>query len=537
LTHSKNSILLKVNKNNQIKVFETFLDLSFPWLMFALGIWFFCLRILGFDFAFIPGDMVDSRFINYVLEHVHRWVSGSNPHFWDAGFMFPFQKSLALSDNMLGAVTFYSIWRWLGFEMETSFQLWWLTVCILNYWTCFIVLRKLKLTPGSASLAAWIFAFGLFNLGQLNHMQMMLRFAVPVIFYSAYKLVNTGHWRYYLIYLTSTLFQLSAVLYTGIYAAYFSILFIIIYAWHSKQFNFTKFLVNQQQRFKFVLSSIAAIIGFILLMQPYQQMASVVGLRLFKEVLPYLPQLRTWLFPHEASLLWQFMINFTRPESQAFWLLYAFPGIIILLTMIGIFISIILFLTKRIKLVPLTSSFLLVAFIFFILHLRVFDNYTLYAFIFKLPGINSIRIPLRFMHVELFLLVFIFGLFINNLKFHYYLILGAVLMFDNGFKPGQLPRVKKSDWIARREFIRHKLEPLQPQKSKPLVLIDTVQIAALTHLDAMVYTQQKGLKSVNGYSGYCHDKFGGFFNKAGLNELEVWLNYSKIDKDELWIVE
>jgi len=51
---------------------KTILSKAFPYFLYGFGMYYFCIRILGFDLTYIPGDLGDSRLINY---------------FWNMGFV------------------------------------------------------------------------------------------------------------------------------------------------------------------------------------------------------------------------------------------------------------------------------------------------------------------------------------------------------------------------------------------------------------------------------------------------------------------
>jgi len=186
-----------------------------PLWAFIIGIWYFCIRILGYDLEYIPGDLGDSRFINFLLENGHQWINSGFNSFWEGGFMYPFENSIALSDTMLGTLPVYTIWRWFEFSPETSYQLWWISICILNYWCAYYVFKKWSGHPYIALILAWIFAFSIFNIGQLVFMQMIVRFMVPIAFYAAYQIVRTPSLKFLAIYCLSIVFQFYCVPYTG----------------------------------------------------------------------------------------------------------------------------------------------------------------------------------------------------------------------------------------------------------------------------------------------------------------------------------
>jgi hypothetical protein len=237
---------MKAHINNSFG-FNLIFKRSFPFLLFFIGVYYFCFRILGFNLEYIPGDLGDSRFINFLLEHGHQYLIGNENSFWSAEFMYPFKNSIALSDNMLGTLPFYSIWRMLGFEMESSYQLWWLSMSFLNFWICYWVVFKWGQNSYLAAILAWIFAFSIFNIGQLNYMQMIARFMVPVAFYAAFKMISNPSKKYLSLYLFSILLQTYCVMYTGIYTIYFSLLFIVLYCLLSKQFKSLLFYLKKDQ--------------------------------------------------------------------------------------------------------------------------------------------------------------------------------------------------------------------------------------------------------------------------------------------------
>lgn len=97
---------------------------------------------LFFNADQIPGDLGDSRFNMFVLEHGYRWLIGLDASFWSAPFFYPAPNVIALSDNHLGGVPIYSAFRLLRCRRETAFQLWLVSIFSLNYFVTWIVLRS-----------------------------------------------------------------------------------------------------------------------------------------------------------------------------------------------------------------------------------------------------------------------------------------------------------------------------------------------------------------------------------------------------------
>ena len=148
--------------------------------LFIAGLWSVPLALFGPDRTLIPGDMGDARFNNWILEHFHQYVTGKVGSFWDAPFMYPWKNAIALSDNLLGSAPIYSALRYLGQTREGAFQGWIVAMFALNYGCCFVAMRKWAGNSALAACASYIFAFGIYNIGQLNYLQVPSLWAVTL---------------------------------------------------------------------------------------------------------------------------------------------------------------------------------------------------------------------------------------------------------------------------------------------------------------------------------------------------------------------
>lgn len=513
------------------------LERSAAWLLFLLGIWYFCLRILGYGLEYIPGDLGDSRFINYLLEHGYAWMTGNTDSFWTAHFMHPFPNSIALSDPMIGTQLFYMPWRAAGFGTETSYQLWWLCICALNFWVSYWVFGKLFRNKLLAALLAWVFAFTIFNLGQLSYMQMMVRFPVALAMYAAIRFTAQFSLKYLAVYCLCIVYQFYCVPYTGFYLLYFSLLFIFVYLFFAKQLKSTfRAYFNRQVVLKTL--GIFAVSGVLLvvLLWPYAEMSRTVGLRLYKEVLPNVPSAHSYLLAHEASLPWHFSFAHARTAHAEPWLHYVFPGMLLLLTLVASVGVLIYKMVKKQAVPVLLKALIVVSAIICLLHLRVGDHVSLYALIFKLPGINSIRVPNRFMHVELFFLLVILGFFVRKLNYKWLLLLVPVVLADNSFDATRVGRTSKQQLAQRRQQLREQIVQHQNYAQKTLAVVDTTTPAYQTHIDAMLVAQELGMKTINGYSSYCPDAFGEYFKNSSAKGLQQWMQNQQLRPEDILII-
>ncbi len=505
--------------------------------LFLFGITYFCIRILGFNLEFIPGDKGDSRFINYLLEHGYSWLIGKTESFWSAPFMFPFKNTIALSDAMIGTQPFYFLWRYMGFCPETAYQLWWICICTLNFWLSYWAFNKYFKNQILAGVLAWVFAFSIFNLGQLNYMQMIIRFPIPIAMYAAYRIADKVSLKYLFIYSLFLVYQFYCVPYTGFYLFYFSFAFICIYLVLSKSTIITiKNYFNREIWFKTtaIVSGFAILLALLLL--PYANMSKTVGLRLYKEVLPYVPQIKWYFLPHESSLPWNFLFETIKSEGEKWWMMYLFPGMILIGTLIFSIIYFIYNFLRKKEITIVLKSLIILSLIICVLHIRIGDNITLYALIFKLPGINSMRVPSRFMHLELFILLLILGHFISKFNFKAILITFVLLLIDNSFDSKNVVRERKETLIQRKEELISEIKKLENFDYKRIALVDTINPAFVSHIDMMLAAQSLKLKTINGYSSYCPDAYGDFFIHCSASGLNKWLKNQNIKSSDVLII-
>jgi hypothetical protein len=507
-----------------------------PLLAFLLGTWYFCIRILGYHLEFIPGDLGDARFINYLLEHSHQWICGDVKSFWNAGFMYPFENSIAISDSMLGTAPVYSLWRIFGFSPETSYQLWWISICALNYWCSYIIFKKWFGRKDLAVVLAWIFAFTVFNLGQINYMQMIIRFMVPVVFYAAYKLIETPSVKYVAIYSLGIVFQFYCAMYTGFYLLYFSLLFIILYLVLGNKWKNLLYYFRKQNILFFLLALAAAFSAFLPLMFPYLEMSKLLGLKTYEEVIMHVPLWESYLFIHESYITWNFMYTVFLPNTEFWWLHHLFTGIIPFLTMILSPLYFFYCWLKKKNINRVLAALIITSTIIVIFHFRTENNASLYWMIFKLPGMGSMRVLIRFMHVEIFIILLIAGYMFMKLQPKYVLVLFMIIFIDNLFRPELLARQQKADLIQRKENLITEIKKHDYSEYRAIVLIDTVQPPYISHIDMMLASQQLKMPTVNGYSSNCKPEFGYFFLEDSESGLEHWLNYSNVSKEEILII-
>lgn len=171
----------------------------------------------------IPGDIGDNRFNNVMLEHGYRWMTGEAASFWHPPFMYPTRWVMGFSDTHLGTLPIYAAFRTIGVGPERAFQLWFLLLGSLNFWSAWWAARKLGLGPAGAAVAAYLFAFGIPVVGFMNHAQLTPRMFVPPAIVWWWSFLTRLGWRN----LALTAAAVACQLYCTVYIGFFAVMLIV----------------------------------------------------------------------------------------------------------------------------------------------------------------------------------------------------------------------------------------------------------------------------------------------------------------------
>jgi hypothetical protein len=131
----------------------------------------------------MQSDWGDTRVNNYILEHGYRWLLGMPGHerFWSPPVFFPAPNTAAYSDVLLGVAPFYWLWRLLGFPPDTSFQLWLLTIGTLNFASAFLLFsRGFRCRPLASAVGAMLLSFAAVRTAQVMHAQLIAHFYIAL---------------------------------------------------------------------------------------------------------------------------------------------------------------------------------------------------------------------------------------------------------------------------------------------------------------------------------------------------------------------
>ena len=491
------------------------IDQAPVWLLLILGMWLVVLRPLGAHLALVPGDLGDARFNNYILEHFFHWVTGATRDYWDAPFFFPFQQTIAFSDNLLGSAPFYALFRWVGRDMASAFQAWYFLGYLLNFIAAGYVLWRLKLKSLAIGAGAFFFTFGLPVLAQENHAQLIFRFCIPLAcfllwqFYQAPRLQT-------LIYLSAFIvWQFYLTIYMGIFLSLLLVvLFVLLPFFAPEQTFFQRIAVwprclieswskaHLSERIFAVVAAAVLGFGFMLLILPYYRASRIYGFsRSLVEVSAMLPRIQSYLLA-DNSQLWSSLAKFL-PNFPLRWEHQLFPGLAdVTLVLVGIAWR---FHTpsRTIAWLHFTAVLTLIA-----LTLQV-HGFSLYRLVWMLPGMSSIRAITRIMLVVMWPLSIFIAWVVDGFILRFsqqrrwmqtavYLIVGLLVVESVFYSHATFPKAvaqSRLDELAKQIPAKVPVNPV-------LYVAENLQDPSYaTEIDAMLLSQELGWSTLNGYSG------------------------------------
>lgn len=504
-----------------------------------IGLFHFPLSLLGAQLSYIPGDLGDARFINFVLEHGYQYFIGNEPSFYNAPFFYPANNTLALSDNMLGTLPIYILFRTLDYSRETAYQLWWVSIFILNYFVAFFCFKNVSKNNYVAILGAYLFTFSMIMFGQVNYTQLNIRFMLPVIILLAFKFITELNIKYFYYLVTAIAFQLVLGVYYGFLSVYLLFIIYITYIAFYKNIGAIKILFNSPKQTLKTIGFIFTVFIFLLLyMQNYIAVSGQIGLHRFADVLHLVPTFTSYILANDGSI-WAFTNNLGKNLLPNNWWLNQF--------FIGLFPAYFLVLNfvYNYKNKHSTFNFLLIAIMVAILGSTLYANkYSVLAVFYVLPGFGSLSVLVRVITVIFTLIVFVNIQFLTTIFNKYkkwnlmlFVSLFVFVAIDNWVDTSKIPRIKKETILNRYKNIESQIN--KDNTKKMIVIVsETPDLKNFKfHIDAFLYAQQNGLKSINGYSSNAPKNFGNFWKKHNRKTLNDWCITTNIDTNEIIIID
>lgn len=510
-----------------------------------LGLYFITLNLTGKDFSYFPGDLGDGRFNTYLLEHAHKFFTGQVSSFWDAPFMYPETKVITYSDNLLGSAPFYSIFRLIGFDRETSFQWWFIVMTILSYTACYFFLVRYFKNNYAAVLGAMVFTFSMALQSQMTHAQTFPRFAIPLAFWMAILFIEKLKPIYFFAAIFFVIYELYCGIYLGIMlSATIGILFLV-----SLKIKWEIFVEMAKKKKWISLIAGSLIVNIIMvlpLMIPYFQRASQIGLNSYKFVVANLPSIKSHFFSQRGTFFWDFLKE-TGINYRSWWNHQIFAGGLATISFIifVIFIIIKLYNINLLKKIDINSSIKIIFYtiiINFILFLK-FGKFSFYMLIFYMPGFGSMRALQRIINIELLFFAIATTFILNKIlkknklySLFLFLLLTGIFVVDNYFKPGTSYQTSKAVAQERVNQLIDKMKDIPEGSLVSYEPLEKERGSYVYNIDAMLASQTLNLKTVNGYSATSPKGYGPFWREIDEKTRKKWFKYVGFSPDTVYVI-
>jgi hypothetical protein len=466
--------------------------------------------------------------------------------FWSAGFMYPEDQVISLSDNLLGSAPFYALFRWVGFNSYTAFQCWIVTLAVLNFTSAYLLITYVTKQHLWAGVGAFIFAFSIGLSAQMNHAQTFPRFAIPLCFLFLLLWKDRKHWFWFFL----ALFSFTYTFYCGIYLGFFTlfpfaIVFIAVVVVNRsilmEQFR------NWRAWITYPLSILFNLTLLYKLFKPYINRASGdQPLHTYEQIKHSIPSLESYFSAPLGTLIHSPFGNLIGKEYPAFWDHWLFSGWFATVGLLTLFVA--LFAKPFIKQTRVfnqnTWILLLTGGLTFLFFIKI-NEHSLYYFLHFLPGFGAMRSMTRIINLELLffglgLSIALSHLFRRQKRSFLMLLLFLPLLFvDNFVRSDAFFVTSKQEMETRQQQLEQKMQGIpkgQVVSYEPN--LDSIDVPpSYLQLDAMLAAQALGLKSVNGYSARAATQFDRYWNAPNAENRKFWFSrFRTITGEDVYVV-
>lgn len=299
---------------------------------------------------------------------------------------FPFQNSLAFSDNLFGNQVIFLSYYVFTDNPLLAFNLWILTTYFLNYYLMFYYLKNSRFIDTTSNklvpiIGASIFTFSIPSFDLLGgHLQLISLYFIPISLLLLEKLMISGKIKYFILFGLAISFQFYLGIQTGFILLVLLMLLVPVYY---------IYLVNNKKMFfsKIWISALTFIVPTVILLMPYLQVSNLTGHRTYAEVRNFIPSIS----------------NFFSTGIGEKAIFVGFPVFLLFIS------TIYLMQTKKSKILLLV---VVLSFLFFLKEPHIFKLFFTY-----IPGFDSIRTPGRFIFVSIAAITIFISVVLSNIEF------------------------------------------------------------------------------------------------------------------------
>jgi hypothetical protein len=197
----------------------------------VVGVIIFFWPVFRTGFGLVPGNLGDSRFVSFILEHWFSVAQGRSA--WRSPqIFFPMTGTLGYSESLSLFTPPYFLARLMGLSPYASLSVTLVTLQLLGFAGAFWLFKRIMRAPLIvAAVGAWLFAFSNMLVVHAAHPQLFAVAFVPIIcglssLYIKCLLIGDRGWRYGV---SAALLQ-AALLYTSYYIGWFLLFSALIFA-------------------------------------------------------------------------------------------------------------------------------------------------------------------------------------------------------------------------------------------------------------------------------------------------------------------
>ncbi len=149
-------------------------------------------------------------------------------HLWQAPILYPNSLSLSYSENLLGEVIFFAPFYLITHNPVLAYNITFYLTFLLCGINMYIMARYYTGKSFAAFVAALIYAFAPYRLGQIDHIHVVAGEWMPLAFLYLDFSLQQGRWRHWILFALFYCLQILSSIYYGIFLSYALLTFVLI---------------------------------------------------------------------------------------------------------------------------------------------------------------------------------------------------------------------------------------------------------------------------------------------------------------------
>ncbi len=168
----------------------------------------------------VPGVWWDPLLNMWTLSWDTTTLLHAPTHLWQAQLLYPNHLTLSYSENLLGEVIFFAPFFLITHNPVLSYNVTFYTTFLLCGTNMYFVARHYSGKRLAAFVAALLYAFAPYRLGQIDHIHVVAGEWMPLAFLYLDLSFQQGRWRHWSLLALFYLLQILSSIYYGIFLSY-----------------------------------------------------------------------------------------------------------------------------------------------------------------------------------------------------------------------------------------------------------------------------------------------------------------------------